>query len=84
MQQTLRGEGDREIFTHKKRGSGNEKCDKWTWNWRGKLWKERKDGKRRIHYGQGKKKGEEYLLKGRKGNMEWKSKSKGISKNGRY
>ncbi len=41
-----------------------------------------KTGKGESITGRERKKGEEYLLKGRKGNMEWKSRSKGRRKNG--
>jgi hypothetical protein len=45
---------------------------------------ERKRDKTGIHCGQGKENWEEYLLKGRKGKIEWKSRSKGRRKNGRH
>jgi hypothetical protein len=76
MQQTLRGEGDREIYI-RRGGSGNAKGDKWTGNWRGKRWKEKgKDGKRRIHYGQGKKRGRNICWREEKGSQGEKREEK--------
>jgi hypothetical protein len=67
MQQTLREEGDREIFTHKKRGK--RECEKWKMNWEleGKRMKGKERREKENPLRAGEEKGGGIFVEGKKG-----------------